>query len=206
MLKSALFLCPLLFGTAVTSVGNAADSTAPAKPKSVPAIKIAPMPKPTPAQAAPVPVDDGKSLTESLKGKTYVLKDGKLVKQDARMDAKYYIFYFSASWCGPCCATVGHSVELYNERVKGNPELELIMCSRDHTPQQAEAWAVKNKMPWVILHRADETAQVYKLRGTGIPWMVLTDRDGKVIDSRHGMRMEQLLNKVIPVAPPEMKK
>ncbi len=202
MLNSALFLCLMLLGAGVMPVGNAA----PAAPKSVPAIKIAPMPKPTPAQPTPQPVDDGKSLLESLKGKTYVLKDGKLVKQDARLNAKHFIFYFSASWCGPCCATVPHSVELYNKHIKDNPALELIMCSRDHSPQLAEAWAVKNKMPWVILHKADETAQVHKLRGTGIPWMVLTDRDGKVIDSCHGMRMEQLLNKVIPPAESGAKK
>ncbi len=180
--------------------GVADEAPAPLR-KSVPAIRIVPMDPAAPAppleEPKPAQFVDLKALLNGLKGKTYMLSDGKLVKKDARPNAENYIIYFSASWCGPCCATIKHSVELYNKHIKDNPKLELIMCNRDNTPQKAEAWAAANKMPWAILHKDEATPQVTQLRGAGIPWMVLVNSEGKVLGSVHGMRMQQLIDKVM---------
>ncbi len=206
----------MIFSAGLALVGSflvlpsVADETPDTSKKSVPAIRIVPMTPAQPVQPLQKPQSvqsvDFKALINGLKGKTYALKDGKLEKQDARPNAKNYIFYFSASWCGPCCATIDHSVELYNKHIKDNPKLELIMCNRDRTTDNAEAWAVTHKMPWTILHRGDETPQVEQLRGTGIPWMVLVDAEGKVIGSVHGMRMQQLIDKAMGVSPAETDK
>ena len=40
-------------------------------------------------------------LGKQLKGLTYREKDGKFVKMDGKWNARYFILYYSASWCGP---------------------------------------------------------------------------------------------------------
>ena len=66
-------------------------------------------------------------VAEEMKGKTYMLENGKLKKRDGKLNPKHFILYFSASWCGPCCRNAPHSVEAYNRVVKDNPDVEVVV-------------------------------------------------------------------------------
>lgn len=133
-------------------------------------------------------------VTEEMKGKTYMLEDGKLKKKDGKLNPKYFILYFSASWCGPCCQNAPHSVEAYNKVVKDNPDVEVIMCNQDDTLEAAEKWAVAHNMPWPILLRQDLTELAKKVAPRGIPNMILVDKDGKFI--QRSKNMEILVNAI----------
>lgn len=131
-------------------------------------------------------------VAEQMKGKTYMLEKDKLCKKDGRLNAKYFILYFSASWCGPCCRNAPHSVEAYNKVVKDNPDVEVIMCNLDQNLEAAQKWAAANKMPWPVLLREDLTELAKKVAPRGIPTMILVDRDGNPIKS--SQNMEQLVD------------
>lgn len=130
-------------------------------------------------------------LAEEMKGKTYMLENGKLKKKDGRLNPKHFILYFSASWCGPCCRNAPHSVEAYNKAVKDNPDVEVVMCNLDQNLEAAQKWAVANNMPWPILLKQDLTQLAGKVAPRGIPMMILVDQDGKPIQS--SQNMEQLV-------------
>lgn len=130
-------------------------------------------------------------VAEEMKGKTYMLENGKLKKKDGRLNPKYFILYFSASWCGPCRRNAPHSVEVYNNAVKDNPDVEVIMCNLDQSLEAAQKWAADNKMPWPVLLRQDLTGLAKKVAPSGIPTMILVDKDGKPIQSSQDM--EQLV-------------
>ena len=86
-------------------------------------------------------------VAEEMKGKTYMLENGKLKKRDGKLNPKHFILYFSASWCGPCCRNAPHSVEAYNRVVKDNPDVEVIMCNLDQNLDAAQKWAAPNNIP-----------------------------------------------------------
>lgn len=130
-------------------------------------------------------------VAEEMKGKTYMLENGKLEKKDGKLNPGHFILYFSASWCGPCCRNAPHSVEAYNKAVKDNPDVEVIMCNLDQNLEAAQKWAAANNMPWPILLRQDLTELAKKVAPRGIPTMILVDKDGKPIQSSQDM--EQLV-------------
>ncbi len=130
-------------------------------------------------------------VAEEMKGKTYMLENGRLKKKDGKLNPKHFILYFSASWCGPCCRNAPHSVEAYNKVVKGNPDVEVIMCNMDYNLEAAQKWAASNNMPWPILLKQDLTALAKKVMPRGIPTMILVDKDGNPI--QFSQNMEQLV-------------
>ncbi len=132
------------------------------------------------------------AVGQSLVGKTHVLKDGKLVQQDGKVGAKYFILYYSASWCGPCCRNMPHSVKFYKSQVKDDKKVELILCSRDHTKENAEKWATANKMPWPILMPGTANEYASKFGPGGIPTAILVDKDGNKLGEAYGGEMEKL--------------
>lgn len=130
-------------------------------------------------------------VAQEMKGKTYMLDNGKLKRKDGKLNPKHFILYFSASWCGPCCRNAPHSVEAYNKAVKDNPDVEVIMCNLDQNLEAAQKWAAANNMPWPILLKQDLTELARKVAPRGIPTMILVDKDGEPIQSSQDM--EQLV-------------
>lgn len=133
-------------------------------------------------------------VAEEMKGKTYMLDNGKLKKKDGKLNPRHFILYFSASWCGPCCRNAPHSVEAYNKAVKDNPDVEVIMCNLDQNLETAQKWAAANNMPWPVLLKKDLTELARKVAPRGIPTMILVDKDGKAIQSSQDM--EQLVKAI----------
>lgn len=120
-------------------------------------------------------------IGKDLKGKTKGLVDGKWTKKEAKRTAKYFIVYFSASWCPPCRAGAPHSVESYNSKVANLPGLEIVMCNWDNTEDAAKAWAEKENMPWPMLVKTNIKA-FEKVGPNGIPNLKLLDGDGNMIE------------------------
>lgn len=101
--------------------------------------------------------------------------------------AKFYLFYYTASWCGPCKAFTPKLVSFYDEyRPKGN-DFELILITSDSDEGDMEKYAATMHMQWpqLKLSKVDRFKKEFNHPGTGIPNLVLTDTQGKLIKTSY---------------------
>jgi thiol-disulfide isomerase/thioredoxin len=135
-------------------------------------------------------------FNEVLEGNMVILdgdkfKDHKLVKKPK----KFYIFYYTASWCGPCKAFTPQLADFYNKNK--NENFELVLISSDRDQKSMESYAAKNKMPWPQLKFAKIGTFSGKFNHgvNGIPSVIVCDLEGKIVtnDGRDLNALEQLV-------------
>jgi thiol-disulfide isomerase/thioredoxin len=92
-----------------------------------------------------------------------IISDGFEVKlTDHRVDGKFTIFDFGASWCGPCHVAADRLREL----MKSTPDLAVRAISLGHDPKSSfEYPVVKQHMAFA----------------TGLPWFIVFSPTGKKI-------------------------
>ena len=114
--------------------------------------------------------------------------DGKKLKKcdDATKPAKYYVFYYTASWCGPCQQFTPSLVEWYEKNKNDNFELVLITSDRDE--ESMEQYAAEKKMPWpqLKLRKAQDFKKEFKHGVTGIPSVIVCDLEGNNLGNMRG--------------------
>ncbi|MBX3743138.1 MAG: redoxin family protein [Akkermansiaceae bacterium] len=115
--------------------------------------------------------------------------DGKSLKRhgDPVRPEKYYLFYYTASWCGPCHKFTPSLVKFYNEYRPKTNDFEVVLITSDSDEGAMEDYAAEFKMQWpqLKLSRADRFKKEFKHPGTGIPNLVLTDTEGKLIKTSY---------------------
>lgn len=111
--------------------------------------------------------------------------DGKKLKdyKDFTKPAKYYIFYYTASWCGPCQQFTPSLVKFYNETKPNNNNFELILISSDQDEDSMEEYASSKSMPWpqLELSKAPKFKKKFAHGVTGIPSVVVCDLEGEIV-------------------------
>ncbi|MES2924259.1 MAG: thioredoxin-like domain-containing protein [Verrucomicrobiota bacterium] len=144
-----------------------------------PSAAAAPTASATPAASAA----GGPSVFDKLLDNNLERLSGKSLKscKDATKPTKYYLFYYTASWCGPCHKFTPSLVEFYNKNK--NAEFELVLITSDDDEKAMEEYAAEMKMPWpqLKLPKADKFKEDFPYPGTGIPNLVITDLQGKLI-------------------------
>lgn len=116
--------------------------------------------------------------------------DGNLVKlngkslksfKDMKKPEKYYLFYYTASWCGPCQKFTPSLVEFYEKNK--NDTFEVILISSDKDEDSMEKYSLDKQMPWpqLKLSKVEKFAKEFKHPGGGIPNLVLCDLSGNLI-------------------------
>jgi thiol-disulfide isomerase/thioredoxin len=97
--------------------------------------------------------------------------------------AKYYLFYYSASWCGPCHKFTPSLVGFYNKHKPDNHDFELVLITSDSDEKAMEKYASEFNMPWpqLKLSKVEKFKKEFKHPGTGIPNLVLTDLQGNLL-------------------------
>ncbi|RYD21258.1 MAG: redoxin domain-containing protein [Verrucomicrobiaceae bacterium] len=125
---------------------------------------------------------------DALDGNLVSLKGKKLASQKEFVKpTKYYLFYYTASWCGPCQKFTPSLVEFYNAKKPGNSEFEIILVTSDSDEDSMQEYAVEKQMTWpqLKLSKVDRFKKEFKHPGRGIPNLVLTDTEGKLLKTSY---------------------
>lgn len=115
-----------------------------------------------------------------------VVVEGKKVSSLKNPDlgkVKYFAFYKSASWCGPCRKFTPELVKFYNRIKPDHPEFEIIFVSHDQSKDAMKSYMADDKMPWPAFEFGKHKNAVSSF-GNGIPCLIVTDAEGnKLFDS-----------------------
>ncbi|MCU0776748.1 MAG: thioredoxin domain-containing protein [Akkermansiaceae bacterium] len=100
---------------------------------------------------------------------------------DFQKPKKYYVFYYTASWCGPCQQFTPSLVEFYEKNKNDN--FELVLITSDKEEESMEEYAVSKKMPWpqLKLKKAQDFKDKFQHGVRGIPAVIVCDLEGKII-------------------------
>lgn len=120
--------------------------------------------------------------------------DGNLVKlngkslksfKDMKKPEKYYVFYYTASWCPPCQQFTPSLVDFYEKNKNDNFELVLITSDRDE--DSMKEYAVAKKMPWpqLKLRKAEDFKKKFQHGVTGIPSVIVCELDGTKLEGNY---------------------
>lgn len=104
--------------------------------------------------------------------------------------ADYFVFLFSASWCGPCKAIMPDIAgKVYPEMQKTKkPRVEIILLGMDQTPEGVGQYRDHYKAEFFAIHQKDPAVRQipgYSSPG-GIPHCIFVDKAGNKIHAGHG--------------------
>lgn len=91
---------------------------------------------------------------------------------------KYYLFYYSASWCGPCRAFTPELVRFAKQHK--DADFTVVLVPSDRTLAEQIAYQKEYDMPWPGL-KLGSRVSIPGNPGRGIPAALLTDADGKTL-------------------------
>ena len=134
------------------------------------------------ASAAPSVFDD------ILDGNLVSLQGKSLKRFDATIKpTKYYLFYYTASWCGPCQKFTPSLVEFYNAHKPKSDQFEIVLITSDSDEGDMESYAKDKEMKWphLKMSKVEKFRKEFKHPGGGIPNLVLTDLQGKIIKASY---------------------
>ncbi len=130
------------------------------------------------------------AYTDVLQHRLLTLSKGSLVTLTGFEEpTKYYLFYKTASWCPPCRKFTPFLVNFYNEyKMKYGNQFEIILLTGDQSYDDMERYANSKQMGWPHLapEFVTEFNTLFRFPGTGIPNLILTDIQGKVLKTSYG--------------------
>lgn len=113
-------------------------------------------------------------------------------------DADYFIYLYSAGWCGPCRRVMPQIVRLYKENLSKDKRIEIILLSLDHTEEKAREYVAHYDADFFAASgrdpKVDKLPGAYQVRG--IPHCIAVDKNGNRIFSGHAVTLFQQLDKL----------
>lgn len=137
----------------------------------------------------PEAVGDTESVfDELLDGNLEKLEGRRLRRYQAELKpTKYYLFYYTASWCPPCRKFTPSLVDFYEDTNEQRDEYEIILISSDRDEDAMEEYAKDKSMTWphLKLSKVERFRKKVKHPGGGIPNLVLTDLEGNLLKTSY---------------------
>ena len=114
------------------------------------------------------------------------------VGEKPAIDADFYIYLTSASWCGPCNAEMPHVVEQY-AKMREDGRVELVLMSADRDQQSAKGFAERYNATFTVINPRSLNGQLPPgyTAPQGIPNAIIVDNEGNVIRNGHGNTVMQ---------------
>jgi thiol-disulfide isomerase/thioredoxin len=135
-----------------------------------------------PAAATPSAPETTSVFDEILSGNLKKLS-GKSLKshKEPVTPTKYFIFYYTASWCGPCHKYTPSLVEFYNKNKNAN--FEIVVITSDTEKDAMEGYAEEAKMPWLFLEmdKVSKFEKAFDHGVSGIPSVITCDLKGNIV-------------------------
>ncbi len=108
-------------------------------------------------------------------------------------DTENYLIFIGKSTDEKSVELARSLAELYDEKIKGSQELEVIHYNVDESKSVAYQWAKKEKFPWpILLHlekRVKEANLVIKENfEKTLPQLILIDQNGEVLSTTQDLR------------------
>lgn len=139
------------------------------------------------------------SVFDKLLDGNLIQLDGKKVgrAKDVAKPTKYYVFYYSASWCAPCQKFTPSLVEFYNK--SKNPSFEVYFISSDHSEDDMEGYIKDKSMPWPALKlgKVEKFEKEINHGVSGIPFIAIVSPDGTVIEKGNAYSMLSKLQSLV---------
>jgi peroxiredoxin len=124
----------------------------------------------------------GRNMSDSA-APDFILKD--LAGVDFKLSAakgKPVLLIFLTTWCPTCRSEIPHYKDIYG--TYGKRGLEVVCIDIEEPKNRVSQFAAKNQIPYkTLLDEKGRVAGAYDI--TGIPAMVLINRDGKVLTRKY---------------------
>ena len=122
---------------------------------------------------------------ELLQGATQRLEAGRLTSNDIDGEIRQWVFYFGASWCGPCRAFMPDLLRAYDTWRTQKRSIELVFVSGDGSCSSMESNIQQKRMPWQVVasRKRDSLPSLRGLSDQALPGLVVVNQDGIVTDS-----------------------
>lgn len=120
---------------------------------------------------------------------TFETAPGKMAKLSDFKGKVIWINFF-ATWCGPCRKELPHLQKEVYDKLKDNPQFELIILGREHSWEEINKFVTDNKfnMPFY----PDNGRKVFSLYAKqNIPRNFIIDKEGKVVVSSTGFNEKE---------------
>jgi len=122
--------------------------------------------------------------------------DGKLLGPKS-FKGKVLLIDFWASWCGPCRAEIPNLKEAY--AMYKDKGVEFLSVSVDKSTEEWQKAMTQEQMPWPQILAPQSGKEIMELyQFSGIPFIVLIDKDGKLVGKHlRGEGIKENLAKVL---------
>ncbi len=114
-------------------------------------------------------------------------------------DAEYFIYLFSASWCGPCRRVMPQIVNYYKDVLSKDKRVEIILLDLDRTADAAKAYIAHYNVDFYTIMGTtpgieNQLPGAYQVRG--IPHYIIVDKNGKKLSSGHAAGLIPVVQKL----------
>jgi nucleoredoxin len=118
-----------------------------------------------------------------LADKLVALQASKLQSADTTRlrRARVVAFFYSAAWCAPCRQFSPKLVRFYNAALKQYPWFEVVLVSHDRNDHELIEHLNAEQISFPVLRMEQAPGWVQLRCGKGIPTLVITDAEGRVL-------------------------
>ncbi|MEM6485528.1 MAG: thioredoxin-like domain-containing protein [Pseudomonadota bacterium] len=113
------------------------------------------------------------------------LNNGRLDATQPDPNIRQWVFYFGASWCGPCRAFMPELLSTYSEWRNEERPIELVFVSEDGSCSTMESYIRQMRMPWPVVNcrKRSMLPAIQSLSDRALPGVVIVNQDGVVTNS-----------------------